>query len=145
MGIYIASKTSSSTLLSIKIKRPVRYSSPADICWHLLTSADVSRCPEKLGFRRYNQELQFGKGLYLVDQYLSKVCGKNYLNDGSVKGWTVVWKNIADVGRCRGQPDVGRCHRKLGFSKVSEFWVHNGIVTIIKAASREEFKKRIWI
>ena len=48
--------------------------------------AVVVSVPEKLGFRRYNQEIQFGKGLYLVDQYFAKVCGKNYLNDGSVKG-----------------------------------------------------------
>ena len=46
----------------------------------------VGSVPEKLGFLRYNQEIQFGKGVNLVDQYLSKVCGKNYLNDGSVKG-----------------------------------------------------------
>ena len=32
----------------------------------------------------YNQELHGSKGLYLVEQYLDKVCGKNYLDDESL-------------------------------------------------------------
>ena len=62
----------------------------------------------------YNQELHGGKGLYLVDQYLGKVCGKNYLDDESVFKRGEMW--VGKIYRC--QIDVIRCHRKLGFSNV---------------------------
>ena len=35
----------------------------------------------QLNFREYNQELHLGTTLSLLEQYLSKVYGKNYLND----------------------------------------------------------------
>ena len=62
-------------------------------------SGDFIGCPEKLGFGWYTQEFQFGKGLNLVVQYLSEVCGKNYLDNSSVKGKCGL-KRKADVSGC---------------------------------------------
>ena len=44
----------------------------------------LEHIPVFLVFRMFNQELHVGTTLSLVEQYLGKVCGKNYLDEESL-------------------------------------------------------------